>query len=185
MARPKPLEFSAGDELLALDNLDVLRQNGFEVQEASESESQTRRPRLNLIAQPVSKSTVFDLRDLEELIHLMQDQPQGQMVRCSKARAMFAMRACRMSVMIGMPLTSKQMISVSPCHRFVLSCLFMGFQIVRNMGKMHQPWNCPHGRPTMRHMSDISTAGRSRLKRKNIIDWQAFLDMGELEPDEE
>ena len=35
------------------------------------------------------------------------------MVRCSKARAMFAMRACRKSVMIGMPLTQQQMTSVS------------------------------------------------------------------------
>lgn len=42
------------------------------------------------------------------------------MVRCSKARAMFAMRACRKSVMVGMPLTQQQMTSVSyptwNCH---------------------------------------------------------------------
>jgi DNA mismatch repair protein PMS2 len=43
----------------------------------------------------------------------MRDQPTGQMVRCSKARAMFAMRACRKSVMIGMPLTKGQMTAVS------------------------------------------------------------------------
>jgi hypothetical protein len=42
----------------------------------------------------------------------MQDRPAGQMVRCSKARAMFASRACRKSVMIGKPLTKKQMQSV-------------------------------------------------------------------------
>ena len=51
--------------------------------------------------------------DLEELLHLMQDRPLGQMVRCSKARAMFAMRACRKSVMVGTPLTKNQMTSVS------------------------------------------------------------------------
>lgn len=51
--------------------------------------------------------------DLEELLHLMQDRPAGRMVRCSKARAMFAMRACRKSVMIGMSLNRQQMISVS------------------------------------------------------------------------
>lgn len=50
--------------------------------------------------------------DLEEIIHLMHDRPTGQMVRCSKARAMFAMRACRKSVMVGMPLTKGQMLSV-------------------------------------------------------------------------
>ncbi len=51
--------------------------------------------------------------DLEEIIHLMRDRPGGQMVRCSKARAMFAMRACRKSVMVGMPLTTHQMTAVS------------------------------------------------------------------------
>lgn len=34
------------------------------------------------------------------------------MVRCSKVRAMFAMRACRKSVMIGMSLTHPQMTNV-------------------------------------------------------------------------
>lgn len=35
------------------------------------------------------------------------------MVRCTKARAMFAMRACRRSVMIGKSLTKAQMVAVS------------------------------------------------------------------------
>lgn len=55
----------------------------------------------------------YSFADLEELLHLMQDRPSGQMVRCSKARAMFAMRACRKSVMVGMPLAKSQMTSVS------------------------------------------------------------------------
>ena len=50
--------------------------------------------------------------DLEELLNLLRDAPQGQMVRCSKARSMFAMRACRKSVMVGMPLKYQQMVSV-------------------------------------------------------------------------
>ena len=50
--------------------------------------------------------------DLEELLHRLQDTPSGQMVRCSKARAMFAMRACRKSIMIGTPLSRRQMTSV-------------------------------------------------------------------------
>ena len=25
-------------------------------------------------------------------------------------------------------------------------------KIVRNMGTIDKPWNCPHGRPTMRHL---------------------------------
>jgi DNA mismatch repair protein PMS2 len=42
----------------------------------------------------------------------MQDRPTGQMVRCSKTRAMLAMRACRKSIMVGDPLNNKQMTSV-------------------------------------------------------------------------
>ncbi|GLB42573.1 putative DNA mismatch repair protein MutL [Lyophyllum shimeji] len=106
--KPQAMELTASDELLALENMDVLRQNGFEVEEADADEG-AHGARLYLAAQPVSKSTVFDMKDLEELIHLLRDRPTGQMVRCSKARAMFAMRACRKSVMVGMPLNKQQM----------------------------------------------------------------------------
>lgn len=154
---PRPLELTASDELLALENIEILRQNGFEIDTGGNPEDQFEcRQRLRLVAQPVSKTTVFDMKDLEELLHLLRDQPQGQMVRCSKARAMFASRACRKSVMVGMPLKLQQMVA-----------------IVRHMGTMDQPWNCPHGRPTMRHLSDISRLGRNHLSDKRP-DWQAF-----------
>ncbi|KAJ6535110.1 MutL C terminal dimerization domain-containing protein [Mycena capillaripes] len=149
--RSQPLELTAGDELLALENIDMLRQNGFEVETEAEGAA-GQGPRLSLTAQPVSKDTVFDMKDLEELIHRMRDQPAGQMVRCSKARAMFAMRACRKSVMIGMPLTKGQMATV-----------------VRHMGTMDQPWNCPHGRPTMRHLADILGE-----QNRRGVDWAGF-----------
>jgi len=50
------------------------------------------------------------LSDLEEILSLMHDRPTGQMVRCSKVRAMFASRACRKSVMIGDSLNRQQMV---------------------------------------------------------------------------
>lgn len=31
-------------------------------------------------------------------------------------------------------------------------------QIVRNMGMMTNPWCCPHGRPTLRHLLDLRRA---------------------------
>jgi DNA mismatch repair protein PMS2 len=43
----------------------------------------------------------------------MHDRPTGDMVRCSKARSMFASRACRKSIMIGKSLTNGQMTKVS------------------------------------------------------------------------
>ncbi|KJA16757.1 hypothetical protein HYPSUDRAFT_147301 [Hypholoma sublateritium FD-334 SS-4] len=151
--RPRPLELTASDEMLAKENIDILKQNGFEI-DVDPEDAISEGSRLMLTAQPVSKSTTFDMKDLEEVIHLLRDRPGGQMVRCSKARAMFAMRACRKSVMVGMPLTLSQMTSV-----------------VRHMGTMDQPWNCPHGRPTMRHLTDI----RSRDSRsKEDVDWSSF-----------
>ncbi|KAI8992702.1 hypothetical protein BD414DRAFT_481942 [Trametes punicea] len=152
---PQVLELTAADELVALENINVLRQNGFELEVFDD------RPpgqRVQLTAQPVSKSTVFDMKDLEELLHLLQDRPAGQMVRSSKARAMFAMRACRKSIMIGKPLSQRQMTS-----------------IVQHMGTMDQPWHCPHGRPTMRHLFDIINVGWNWQQGPGgHIDWSAF-----------
>ena len=60
--------------------------------------------------------------DLEQLLHLL-SEGAGPSARCSKARAMFAMRACRKSVMIGKALNKPQMT-----------------QLLRNMGTIDQPW---------------------------------------------
>ncbi|VDB98135.1 unnamed protein product [Peniophora sp. CBMAI 1063] len=145
----KVLELPAADALVAIDNIDVLRQNGFEVEvEGDEEDDMTRR--VVLLAKPVSKSTTFDERDLEELIHQMRDLPAGTMVRPSRIRAMFASRACRKSVMVGHPLTKQQMTT-----------------IVRQMEGMDQPWHCPHGRPTMRHLADISSLTRKPIAGVN------------------
>ncbi|KII84937.1 hypothetical protein PLICRDRAFT_117097 [Plicaturopsis crispa FD-325 SS-3] len=153
LLRPRPLEVTAADELLAFENLDVLKKNGFEINADGDAPPGQGR-QLQLIAQPVSKGTVFDMRvDLEELIHLMEDRPRGEMVRCSKARSMFASRACRKSVMVGMPLTRNQMATV-----------------VQHMGTMDQPWNCPHGRPTMRHLTDIAHYAAP----SKSVNWAAF-----------
>ncbi|KIL56445.1 hypothetical protein M378DRAFT_89291 [Amanita muscaria Koide BX008] len=152
--KPRPLELTAADELVAIENIDVLVDNGFEV-EVDETAAAGQGARLQVTAFPISKSTEFGMKDLEELIDLMRDQPSGRMVRCSKARSMFAMRACRKSVMIGMPLNQSQMTSV-----------------VQHMGTMDQPWNCPHGRPTMRHLIDLcQTSLRSPAR---TIDWSVL-----------
>ncbi|TFY55610.1 hypothetical protein EVG20_g9258, partial [Dentipellis fragilis] len=151
--RPLDLELTAADVLVATENIDILKQNGFEVI-VEESEETEEDRKVKLVAQPVSKTTVFDVKDLEELLNLMQDLPAGTMVRCSKARAMFAMRACRKSIMVGDALQPKQMTKV-----------------IRNMGTMDQPWNCPHGRPTMRHLSDIVVACP---KRERKVNWAGF-----------
>ena len=60
--------------------------------------------------------------------------------RPSKVRKMFAMRACRSSIMIGKALTRHQM-----------------YNVLGHMGELDKPWNCPHGRPTMRHLCRLQS----------------------------
>ena len=55
-----------------------------------------------------------------------------------KLMSMFASRACRSSVMIGTALKMGEMTG-----------------IVRRLEGIEQPWNCPHGRPTLRHLVDL------------------------------
>ncbi|CAG8546354.1 12442_t:CDS:2, partial [Dentiscutata heterogama] len=129
------LELTAAQELVAIDNIDILKANGFDIE--VDLEAQTSK-KLKLISQPMSKDIIFGVEDLEELIFLLTERP-GEMIRCSKVRKMFASRACRKSVMVGDALSFQQM-----------------EKIVRHMGEIDQPWNCPHGRPTMRHLFDLS-----------------------------
>jgi DNA mismatch repair protein PMS2 len=59
--RPQAMELTASDELLAIEHMDVLRQNGFEVEVDDQGEC-GQGSRLKLTAQPISKSTVFDTK---------------------------------------------------------------------------------------------------------------------------
>jgi len=70
----------------------------------------------------------------------LRDTPVGQMarVRCGKVYDMLASRACRKSIMVGSALSMRTM-----------------RQVIHNMGDTDQPWNCPHGRPTMRHLTTL------------------------------
>ena len=88
---PRALELTAADELLAIENVDVLRKNGFEVQIEGEKNNSVLREveglegeeegehemvggRLKLVAQPVSKSTVFDMKgELSYSLSLLSD----------------------------------------------------------------------------------------------------------------
>ena len=60
-SRRQPLELTAADELSAMENIDVLRRNGFEI-EIDEAASVGQGSRLYLAAKPISGSTVFDMK---------------------------------------------------------------------------------------------------------------------------
>ncbi|KAJ9099264.1 hypothetical protein QFC21_004145 [Naganishia friedmannii] len=157
LIQPKRLQLSSADEIIAMENLDILAKNGFGVS-VDEDAPYGKGQRIRLTSMPVSQETVFDVKDLEELIFLLQDHYIGSMVRSKKARAMFAMRACRKSVMFGKALSRLQM-----------------QQIVRHMGEIDQPWNCPHGRPTMRHLMNLTTWNDNDTKdTSKEIDWSSI-----------
>mmetsp|Transcript_20426 Transcript_20426/g.28743 ORF Transcript_20426/g.28743 Transcript_20426/m.28743 type:complete len:114 (+) Transcript_20426:133-474(+) len=61
----------------------------------------------------------------------------GSIIRLPKAIAMFANRACSRSIMIGQPLSQTEMLN-----------------IIKKLKNVQHPWNCPHGRPTLRHVKD-------------------------------
>jgi DNA mismatch repair protein PMS2 len=152
LVHPKVLELTAVEEELLINNPVALAKNGFSV-EVDLSGAQPVGRRCKLVSLPMSKEVVFDSRDLEELLALLMgagDYEGGGMLntvsaiasedhkhvpRPSKVRRMFAMRACRSSIMVGRNLTKKQM-----------------DKVVKHMGEIDKPWNCPHGRPTMRHL---------------------------------
>jgi DNA mismatch repair protein PMS2 len=54
-------------------------------------------------------------------------------------RDVLASRACRSAIMVGRALRHGEMV-----------------RELRNMVGLDQPWNCPHGRPTMRHLAVLA-----------------------------
>ncbi|CAO3589809.1 unnamed protein product [Absidia cylindrospora] len=144
LIRPQAIDMTASEELLAMDNLNIFQANGFNMKVDEDAEPTKR---ISVLSQPFSENTMLNKADISELIYLIRERP-GEMVRCSRIRSMFASRACRKSYMIGDPLNRKQML-----------------KIVHHMGEIDQPWNCPHGRPTMRHLMTIGNL----KKRASIL----------------
>lgn len=132
---PRQLNLSVVEELTLIKHLDVFKKNGFVV---SVDENAPPGQQCTLLSLPSSKTLVFDENDLHELIYLVSESPNNPSVRCTKVRAMFAMRACRSSIMVGKPLTTPTM-----------------KQVVKNLAGLDKPWNCPHGRPTLRHITTV------------------------------
>lgn len=140
LVQPKTLSLTALEEEIILANLPALERNGFSVSVDTSGASPVG-SRIQLLTLPLSRETTFSIADLEELIFLLADNPTSNATtvpRPSKVRKMFAMRACRSSIMIGRALSLRQM-----------------EKVVRHMGEMDKPWNCPHGRPTMRHLCGL------------------------------
>nr|XP_036223557.1 mismatch repair endonuclease PMS2 [Bactrocera oleae] len=120
LAVPQPLELTAANEMLLLDHLPVFEKNGFKF-EINESAPPTKR--VKLLRKPSSQRWEFGKEDIDELLFMLQDAPPGSVCRPSRIRDMFASRACRKSVMIGMALKRATM-----------------KKLVTHMGEIEQPW---------------------------------------------
>ncbi|XP_048408017.1 mismatch repair endonuclease PMS2 isoform X2 [Stegostoma tigrinum] len=131
---PQSLHLTAVNETVLMENLDIFRKNGFDF---IINEEATPTNRVKLVSLPMSKNWTFGPQDIDELIFMLSDMP-GVMCRPSRVRQMFASRACRKSVMIGTALHISEM-----------------KKLVTHMGEIEHPWNCPHGRPTMRHLANL------------------------------
>ena len=177
LIKPIPLELSPSEETCILEHRDVFKANGFRF---DYKEDLPPRHRLSLTTLPHSgardgcKAVQFGKDDVSALCailgaegvsysqdggtgadgsglygnnavrryanHSMSLSQSGDRVlaQLPKAIAMFATRACRGSIMIGTALNQGEM-----------------ELIVERLVDVDQPWNCPHGRPTMRHVADL------------------------------
>ena len=137
-------------EITIIDNLDIFESNGFKF---NINKRKNNGKRIELIALPMSlnpKSKIsyeFNENDVLELATLLSENGRfiltnnnnkNDIIRPTKVKTVFAYKACRSAIMIGKSLTKNEMRNV-----------------LNNICKLDQPWNCPHGRPTMRHLFDL------------------------------
>lgn len=146
------MELSPEEEIVISIHNDTFRRNGFLLEEDLHAPPGHR---FKLKAVPFSKNITFGVADVKELIAILADsQEECSMMGTYKddtadslcpprVRAMLASRACKSSIVIGDPLGRNEM-----------------QKILENLSRLKSPWNCPHGRPTMRHLVDLRTVHR-------------------------
>lgn len=167
LVRPLTLQLSPAQESIAEAHIETLRLNGFDLH-LDEAKPPGRR--LAVKALPTCQGMVFGEKDIQEFLHTLEESgevPQlrppeprlsqgaglldltghrglrgeGAIPRPPKVWQLLACRACRGAIMIGRALRVSEM-----------------EKVLANLGTLEQPWNCPHGRPTMRHLIDVSAA---------------------------
>lgn len=188
---------TANLESVVEDHMDIFEANGFQLQ-VNDNEPVGRR--VSMVSMPFSKGTQFGVNDVLELASMLcgedgDDFYEGRMnknylslrndpvsqgmtrksqdssgslsgprILLPKIMTMFASRACRSAVMIGTALNKVEMKN-----------------IVQQMVSVEQPWNCPHGRPTMRHLFDIeSFFAKEDNDNKIVTGNRGFFDDGSL-----
>ncbi|XP_011505505.1 PREDICTED: mismatch repair endonuclease PMS2 [Ceratosolen solmsi marchali] len=138
---PKPLNLAVLNESILIENQHIFADNGFTF---CIKEEEDPGHRVELTGIPVSFGWQFGQEDIEELIFLIREgsvdgNSTKNIPRPSRVREMLASRACRSAIMIGKAL------NVVDMNRLIIQ-----------MSQMKNPWNCPHGRPTLRHLLSLT-----------------------------
>ncbi|KRY08205.1 FH1/FH2 domain-containing protein 3 [Trichinella patagoniensis] len=123
------------DRHVILENLETFKNLGYTFQFPPEGSDEP----VKIVSLPVCHGQIFDQRDFDEMISKLSQFP-GNLCMPTKIRSILASRACRKSVMIGTALSMEEM-----------------QQIVERLSSIEHPWNCPHGRPTVRHLINLAT----------------------------
>nr|CCC93204.1 mismatch repair protein [Trypanosoma congolense IL3000] len=146
VAKPQPLISPVAVPMepqtvdLAIDNSDELQRHGFIVRRGEDDN------RLLVHSVPVLPYEVVKPHDVMELLNqLTLYGVINRPMRC--VWHSMATKACRSSIMIGTVLSEKTMRSV-----------------VSRLSELEQPWNCPHGRPTLRHIARISSLASTMMR---------------------
>lgn len=183
LIRPLPVETSASLELVIAEHQHVFEANGFRLRvDLSANAGQ----RVKLLGVPFSKSIHFGVDDVNELASMISDRagnstgeldstservsktylalkndvvsdkaaPDKRSIpRLPKLVAMYASRACRSAIMIGSAMKLPEM-----------------DRVVHRLEGVEQPWNCPHGRPTLRHLVDLAPLREARKRKIAELD---------------
>ena len=133
---PKTLELGIAEELAFVEMHGVFKKNGFTFFIDKSAPVGTR---VKMLGVPSAKGVTFGMTDAHELVSILAGS-ESTCVNASTAKlpglhALFASKACRSAIMIG---TALKMAEMS--------------RLLVQLAILDQPWNCPHGRPTIRHL---------------------------------
>jgi DNA mismatch repair ATPase MutL len=158
LLQPRYLEITASAEAILIDNMPAVEKYGYEMQVCMNRKVGNR---IMISSVPVAKQTskMLNLKDIEELLFVlsenelnpgsisMSSSEQSHLtdIKSSSLRAIYASKACRKSVMIGDSLNMNEM-----------------KRIITHLYEIEKPWNCPHGRPTMRHLINLDLLRKSK-----------------------
>jgi DNA mismatch repair protein PMS2 len=138
---PLRLDLTEREIDIVEESADIFRANGFNVtvEGVPQADGSVVR-RASMLSRPFTKAVEFNADDVHDLIERIQTRPHGAMVRPGKFNSLVASRACRSSIMVGTALSEREQT-----------------RVVHGLQNLYQPYNCPHGRPTIRQLTSLAS----------------------------